>query len=303
MARFLQFISRTILLVAGFGAFSAPLKIGIYTLTSIDATTVFWTSTSILLPVKALSGISPASRRPPRIRPNRQSPNAPSDEASYDGNSSDSTADNLKTNRVKNESLRHNKHEQALRDPSLLTGIRFSDRDDLHPYTKQALIEGFCLQTMTRVQASTYDAAREGTSVLARSKTGSGKTLAFLIPTLERLLDSDFGYIPGRSVGCVVLAPTRELAIQIADQAELLVSYHNMHRQGQNELRVACIYGKQDILSRPKSLFLCISWSCFFKLLRIEFEAPRLTLIPIGLNFYFSKRWCEDAKRHTTNNG
>jgi len=290
MARFLQFISRTILLVAGFGAFSAPLKIGIYTLTSIDATTVFWTSTSILLPVKALSGISPASRRPPRIRPSRQSPNVPSDEASYDSNSSDSTADNLKTNRVKNESLRHNKHEQALRDPSLLTGIRFSDRDDLHPYTKQALIEGFCLQTMTRVQASTYDAAREGTSVLARSKTGSGKTLAFLIPTLERLLDSDFGYIPGRSVGCVVLAPTRELAIQIADQAELLVSYHNMHRQGQNELRVACIYGKQDILSRPKSLFSLYFFKLYLRATAYRIQSTETNIDSDWIEFLFFQK-------------
>jgi len=41
----------------------------------------------------------------------------------------------------------------------------------------------------------------------------------------------------------VVLAPTRELAIQIADQAEILVAYHNNYRHSYEQLTVACIYG------------------------------------------------------------
>ena len=142
-----------------------------------------------------------------------------------------------------------NKHEQALRDPSLLTTIRFSDRTDLHPSTVEALTEGFGIRTMTVVQARTYETARGGRSVLARSKTGSGKTLAFLLPVLERILDAEAGteFRPGRSIGCVVLAPTRELAIQIADQAEILVRFHNQHRTaGRKDLRVACIYGECD---------------------------------------------------------
>lgn len=222
-------------------------------ITSYFPLTFTLTSKSIISTVEALSATPSSSRRPPRIRPKRQSPTAPvpSDEASYGGGGSsddDETID--KAGRDEDEAAldSFHQHEQALRDPSLLTGIRFADRTDLHPHTKEALANGFGrLQTMTYVQAATYGAAREGRSVLARSKTGSGKTLAFLIPALERLLDPDQQqelWRLGRSIGCVVLAPTRELAIQIADQAEVLVSYHNKHRNGRNQLRVACIYGE-----------------------------------------------------------
>ena len=222
-----------------------------FAITKVPAPTIFV--------VDALS--SSSTRRPPRIRPGRQSPTAaPPDEMSYGGdggerskensitsvNASDSSKNNSNSSNNKND---NNKHEQALRDPSLLTTIRFSDRTDLHPSTVEALTEGFGIRTMTVVQARTYEAARGGRSVLARSKTGSGKTLAFLLPVLERILDAEAGteFRPGRSIGCVVLAPTRELAIQIADQAEILVRFHNQHRTaGRKDLRVACIYGECD---------------------------------------------------------
>ena len=188
----------------------------------------------------ALSTTPSSSRRPPRIRPKRQSPS--SDEASYgsESNNNSQTKDNDKS-KGSSSSSSSSKHQEALQDPSLLTGIRFEDRADLHPHTKEALLKGFGIESMTVVQASTYEAALEGRSVLAKSKTGSGKTLAFLLPTMERLL-GDETFLVGRSIGCVVLAPTRELAIQIADQAEILVGYHNKHRPAK-PLKVACIYG------------------------------------------------------------
>jgi hypothetical protein len=262
MGRFLRFLASRILLVAALGPLFAELRIDIdsnsFISTPTTTTTTFianyfpltLTSKSIISSAEALSATPPSSRRPPRIRPKRQSPSAPvsSDEASYGGSSDDETIDTDKASKDDDSRSSFHQHEQALRDPSLLTGIRFADRTDLHPHTKEALANGFGrLQTMTYVQAATYGAAREGRSVLARSKTGSGKTLAFLLPALERLLDPDQQqelWRLGRSIGCVVLAPTRELAIQIADQAEVLVSYHNKHRNGQNQLRVACIYGE-----------------------------------------------------------
>src|SRR5699024_1947180 len=58
-----------------------------------------------------------------------------------------------------------------------------------------------------------FPSARAGRDVLGRGKTGSGKTLAFAIPLAARL--SDEKRIPRRPTG-LVLAPTRELATQIA---------------------------------------------------------------------------------------
>jgi ATP-dependent RNA helicase RhlE len=69
----------------------------------------------------------------------------------------------------------------------------------------------------TAVQAAAIPPAMEGKDVLATAHTGTGKTLAFLIPVIERLLRRD---IPG--IGALVLVPTRELAMQVAQQFNAL---------------------------------------------------------------------------------
>lgn len=129
------------------------------------------------------------------------------------------------------------RHTEALKDPSLLTTVTFSDRTDMAPATKRAITEVLGLQRMTQVQAETYAPILQGQNVLARARTGTGKTLAFLLPALERLLEADLDlFKPGLSIGMLIVAPTRELAMQIADQAEALLTFHN-------DMSVACIYG------------------------------------------------------------
>eukprot|EP00521_Asterionellopsis_glacialis_P013941 CAMPEP_0195308052 /NCGR_PEP_ID=MMETSP0707-20130614/38025_1 /TAXON_ID=33640 /ORGANISM="Asterionellopsis glacialis, Strain CCMP134" /LENGTH=798 /DNA_ID=CAMNT_0040372311 /DNA_START=94 /DNA_END=2491 /DNA_ORIENTATION=+ len=115
---------------------------------------------------------------------------------------------------------------EALQDPTLLTNVKFAERNDLHPSSKRALTEIMGLKTMTEIQSKTYAAAASGSDVLGRARTGTGKTLAFLIPAVERILQSST-FIPGKAVGCVIISPTRELATQIANQAEQLTTYHS----------------------------------------------------------------------------
>jgi ATP-dependent RNA helicase RhlE len=77
-----------------------------------------------------------------------------------------------------------------------------------------------CFVKPTPVQVQAIPAALTGADVVATAQTGTGKTLAFLIPTIERLLKaSTSGDSRGRGsrVQALVLSPTRELAIQIAD--------------------------------------------------------------------------------------
>ncbi|WP_087026370.1 ATP-dependent RNA helicase SrmB [Thaumasiovibrio subtropicus] len=74
----------------------------------------------------------------------------------------------------------------------------------------------------TEIQAKAIPAAMDGLDVLASAPTGTGKTAAFLLPTLQHLID-----FPRRKPGparVLILTPTRELAIQIADEARELAA-------------------------------------------------------------------------------
>ncbi len=64
--------------------------------------------------------------------------------------------------------------------------------------------------TPTTVQSQVIPAMLAGTDVIVRSKTGSGKTAAFALPVLHNLDVDD------KVVQCLVLAPTRELAMQVS---------------------------------------------------------------------------------------
>jgi ATP-dependent RNA helicase RhlE len=86
----------------------------------------------------------------------------------------------------------------------------------ISPYTKERLRRaGF--STPTPVQAAAIPHALEGKDVLGTAQTGTGKTLAFLIPIMEDLLKQT---TPG--VAALVLVPTRELAMQVAEQYDRL---------------------------------------------------------------------------------
>ena len=67
--------------------------------------------------------------------------------------------------------------------------------------------------TPTPVQGAAIPHALEGKDVLATAQTGTGKTLAFLIPIIEDLLRERT-----QGVAALILVPTRELAIQVAEQ-------------------------------------------------------------------------------------
>ncbi len=66
----------------------------------------------------------------------------------------------------------------------------------------------------TPIQQAAVRPALEGRDLMAQAKTGSGKTLAFLLPMIERAMRSA-GPEPKRCPQFLILAPTRELALQI----------------------------------------------------------------------------------------
>src|SRR5690242_11960412 len=83
-------------------------------------------------------------------------------------------------------------------------------------YTKERLSRaGF--STPTPVQAAAIPHVLAGKDVLATAQTGTGKTLAFLVPIMEHLLQHK---TPG--VAGLILVPTRELAMQVAEDYDRL---------------------------------------------------------------------------------
>jgi superfamily II DNA/RNA helicase len=94
----------------------------------------------------------------------------------------------------------------------------------------------------TRVQALAIPAAMAGRDVRARAETGSGKTLAFGLPLLHQLTTLPRAFSQrGNPVATLVLAPTRELAIQIADVLSELSASAN-GAQGPRS-KVLAVYG------------------------------------------------------------
>jgi ATP-dependent RNA helicase RhlB len=74
----------------------------------------------------------------------------------------------------------------------------------------------------TPIQALTLPLALKGTDVAGQAQTGTGKTAAFLLVIFQRLLQQDTREQRGHNPGAVVIAPTRELALQIHRDAVTL---------------------------------------------------------------------------------
>eukprot|EP00607_Mallomonas_marina_P009576 CAMPEP_0182418870 /NCGR_PEP_ID=MMETSP1167-20130531/3245_1 /TAXON_ID=2988 /ORGANISM="Mallomonas Sp, Strain CCMP3275" /LENGTH=778 /DNA_ID=CAMNT_0024593327 /DNA_START=198 /DNA_END=2530 /DNA_ORIENTATION=- len=100
----------------------------------------------------------------------------------------------------------------------------------LSPSTLKVLKEkGF--EKMTPVQSQSFSHVSSGEDVVARSRTGTGKTLAFGLPLIEKLVsDGSNSLRGGRDLPLVlILEPTRELAIQVADELGAVCKAHRMN--------------------------------------------------------------------------
>src|SRR5471032_1250161 len=78
----------------------------------------------------------------------------------------------------------------------------------------------------TAIQSEAIPPAMEGRDVLGSSPTGTGKTVAYLLPGLHHLLDC-----PRRKSGpprVLIVTPTRELPMQVAEQAKQLAAHTSL---------------------------------------------------------------------------
>ena len=112
--------------------------------------------------------------------------------------------------------------------PGRISPLSFS-RFQLHPELLSATAKlGFT--TPTPIQNQAIPPLCEGRDLVAAAATGSGKTAAFLLPIMNRLLDMQRGH-----TRALVLAPTRELAAQIAEHFKALA--------GRTRLTAAAVHG------------------------------------------------------------
>ena len=102
----------------------------------------------------------------------------------------------------------------------------------------QAGIRDAGFEYCTPIQARTLPIALRQNDVAGQAQTGTGKTAAFLIATFERLLDTEPQYDGQKQPRAFMLAPTRELAVQIAKDAEQLGKHTGF--------RVGLAYGGTD---------------------------------------------------------
>ncbi|KAJ9549958.1 hypothetical protein OSB04_022501 [Centaurea solstitialis] len=121
-------------------------------------------------------------------------------------------------------------------DDSILSPKRF-DECNVSPLTVKALTLAGYVQ-MTKVQDATLAACLEGKDALVKAKTGTGKTVAFLLcdvvkhkqlPAIETVLKASIKDAAKRvpQICVLILLPTRELASQIAAEANVLLKYHD----------------------------------------------------------------------------
>ena len=124
-----------------------------------------------------------------------------------------------------------------------LTTVAFASLP-MHEALQESL-EDHGLEYCTPIQAETLPLALQGMDVAGQAQTGTGKTAAFLLATLHHLMTTP---VNEEHVGpwAIILAPTRELALQIYKDAEMLSRYTG--------LVSAAVYGGTGYESQRRQL-------------------------------------------------
>ncbi|KAH7385025.1 P-loop containing nucleoside triphosphate hydrolase protein [Cadophora sp. MPI-SDFR-AT-0126] len=104
------------------------------------------------------------------------------------------------------------------------------DYDMVHPNVVEQITKRMGHHTMTDVQSLTINQGLQSTDIVAQARTGTGKTLGFLIPTIQNILRKSpelahrkrYSRARASDIRAIIISPTRELAEQIAVEAEKL---------------------------------------------------------------------------------
>lgn len=120
----------------------------------------------------------------------------------------------------------------------------FSDFNLAEPLMRAIAGSGY--SNPTPIQVKSIPIVLTGRDLLAGAQTGTGKTAAFMLPVLHNLLKNKRIKAGNARPRCLVLTPTRELALQVKDSAEIYGKY--------TLLKSTAVFGGVSIFQQKKSL-------------------------------------------------
>ncbi|MCH9608994.1 MAG: ATP-dependent RNA helicase RhlE [Chlamydiales bacterium] len=149
------------------------------------------------------------------------------------------------------------------------------DELGLHPKVLKAIAESGYTEP-TKIQLKAIPKIARGFDIRASAQTGTGKTATFLLPALSRLAAPS--PVKGKGPRVLILVPTRELAMQIATQAEKYSKYLN-------NVKTVCVVGgvpyhaQMRNLSRPYDILIATPGRLIDYIEQKKVTFPRLEML------------------------
>ena len=110
------------------------------------------------------------------------------------------------------------------------------------PKSLQKAVDEMGLTQPTPIQQRAFSVILSGRDVMGIAQTGTGKTLAYLLPVLKQ-----WKFMESETPRVVILAPTRELVVQIAEVVTQLTQYMSVRTLG--------VYGGVNINTQKKAVY------------------------------------------------
>lgn len=178
------------------------------------------------------------------------------DDLSQQGDSSDEVSEDGEDARLEEEASDSDSDAETQQEKDRKAAFFASEADVTTPHATTFLtmnlsrpilkaLTSLSFHTPTPIQVATIPVALLGKDVVGNAVTGSGKTAAFTIPMLERLLYRDKGK-KAAATRCLVLVPTRELAIQCFEVGTKLAAH--------TDIRFALVVGGLSLKAQETTL-------------------------------------------------
>lgn len=158
----------------------------------------------------------------------------------------------------KSKKVKADKKEKIAAEETNGNGVtNGGEKTELSPVEQEGSFDNFRISQLTRrklqkkgiqylfpIQAKTFNHVYDGKDVVAQARTGTGKTMSFAIPLVEKLMAEGNTSRYGREPSVLVMAPTRELAVQVHRDFDAIAT----------NLSTVCVYGGTPYFPQEKAM-------------------------------------------------